>query len=1537
MLRYWSLFVAVIVVVAGSNAPAVAADGNAVSATSAAELDTGLIQGAPVFAGGTGDLSSCPDCPKLYNNTDICTITTQALPVGGKTPDGMALRDYFLTNGGTLSGFDIFVMNGKTEILNHGGTLEQLDQPLQMQFYTGTDTRFLGDSLGPAGLFRTLGGPSISKIPVWFDPNTTTCSDDGLACDQNDAGACDGDPSLCTGVAGLIRVSVDYINQTYNLVGLYEDPPGSGNTVEEQLNPLNQFLGTSPGRLPITLPAGKIGLDVKLSGEFSICNQGDPKAGFVLAGGGPGNEDGLHVIAEHGDSPASLCIPNEWPLICNGADWTPFETFACPEGDADCVAVFGAGALCDEGLCVDTFPQPCGGGDVCNFDRPFNGLALVLYVGPNSDELADENGNNDIAAADMLAAPAAGTGEITKITGFVGDNGTPIGAGTSFPAYDHGEPGDGDVDLLDWRHLQICFGRTDFDVPGEPSCAVHDRDNDDVIDVDEFDGFSDCFTGDVSDPNFTANDPLLCSGEIPPPPLLLQDVDIYRINGVNAGDVVAIRVEGSKSGSFSPLWDPYLRVFDGSGDQIPFANGEGGESDDFEPSSLDAFTTVVVPAGSSSIFAGISTSGQIQELTAPTCSTGADCVAAGVTGTCAGGDNDGLDCNFDSQCPGCDDGKGGFIDCPCQGSCGVAVEGVCDLLCTDDADCASIFGAGATCGRMEPGECDLRLWYDPTDASTIPVIGAGADAGAYTMSIARTDPNAVTDSHSAGGFTCYVTRHEPDDTMAQADLIGPINNNGNPGPIVGAIGDGPFSRLGQDIDIYRIELDGDPLLQTTNTQSISVSVSGITGGGYQTVLDLSLALYNSDGELIATGDQASRQGGFDQTRPQLGANVCGSASPFPEPGEEGCQNRSTVPGLYYLAIFGTDRAAWDEDGDALRTPPPPSLLNFPHGPDVAATQNSDLRPVVGGRVNLPGPALDGREAPSPNTFPNGEFIDLGGNTGGDPGDPRLQCYRIAISTCPNGSPFCAGQPLPQTGQSDVDEQAGANGNDSIPNASSTVAAADRLSNIDSQSGNSMNQVRVLGNGHFGGFQGDVDFYEVSASPGDIVSLNIADNVQPPGNSNNITRSHVALYDADGFIFADHAYSLERYDPNVFITDQTSDELAANVTGVVPTQTGAGNSISTVYAMVGIDNGNLEISENTPFDAAFAGTTLSRRFETNTLRARPYDVGIAVLSPLSASVQERVFVIARRGLDGQHTEPFVDNPPDADRASYPPILELDPNSGSVIGVLEPSSSFYAVFRRTSIACGLPDGCPPAVSAKPAIAYDGSHIFLTVEKCVDTNCATLTHPFFKLDPTLPSDAPGFVLPITGNIADLNGNAVITGMVEINGYLYALDSHSEAVPGEDDLVINVLRFWDKDVVPNATVGGTSSDLVLLSGTDIDETDFDDVDGDIGTDGTNLFVGCSLMGESVGVCEFGIDLAPDGQSVALTFLGTREDPITNDELIPGPRLGGIDFLSSGNMMVSDSNGTIIEYMNASGDVEVVELPREFLIERITARMPAP
>ncbi|NOT00471.1 MAG: hypothetical protein HOP29_07565, partial [Phycisphaerales bacterium] len=215
--------------------------------------------------------------------------------------------------------------------------------------------------------------------------------------------------------------------------------------------------------------------------------------------------------------------------------------------------------------------------------------------------------------------------------------------------------------------------------------------------------------------------------------------------------------------------------------------------------------------------------------------------------------------------------------------------------------------------------------YDPADPFSVEQLPV-EDAGEYELTVVATDPACVIDDHGGDAHDCYPGRHEPDDSLTDADARGDADDV----LITGIIGDGAFAGLGQDLDIYRLHFTG-PL---AGARSLTAHVADPGGIGFETVFDLAMALYDGDGRLIATADQASVAGitGLDQSKPQLAANIDGTDG---------------GAGVYYLAIFGTDRGLFDEDDDAIFPASPPSILSFPHGPNLPCTHDSDLSPVIG--------------------------------------------------------------------------------------------------------------------------------------------------------------------------------------------------------------------------------------------------------------------------------------------------------------------------------------------------------------------------------------------------------------------------------------------------------------------------------------------------------------------------------------------------------------------------------------------------------------
>ena len=249
--------------------------------------------------------------PKLYDNTEICTPKVMSLAVGGKSspPPPLSLRDWFTTAGGLVTGFDFYVVNG-----GPGAVPNDIHS---MQFYDGTARIYLGTLIidpYPASFSTRSPTPRLSPIPVHRDP--------------------------VTGEPRMMRVSVDYTVGTYTIV--------DARTQELLVGP--EDIG--PDRVPFQLPPGHVGVDLRFTGEASLCAGGSPVCGVVLARGGSGNEDGLHITN------ATQCIPEAWELVCDNLEWAPTDPPPPAIGE----------------------PVPCVGGGVCSLGRPHFGIALTLYT-----------------------------------------------------------------------------------------------------------------------------------------------------------------------------------------------------------------------------------------------------------------------------------------------------------------------------------------------------------------------------------------------------------------------------------------------------------------------------------------------------------------------------------------------------------------------------------------------------------------------------------------------------------------------------------------------------------------------------------------------------------------------------------------------------------------------------------------------------------------------------------------------------------------------------------------------------------------------------------------------------------------------------------------------------------------------------------------------------------------------------------------------------------------------------------------------------
>jgi len=666
------------------------------------------------------------------------------------------------------------------------------------------------------------------------------------------------------------------------------------------------------------------------------------------------------------------------------------------------------------------------------------------------------------------------------------------------------------------------------------------------------------------------------------------------------------------------------------------------------------------------------------------------------------------------------------------------------------------------------------------------------------------------------------------------------------------IGDGAFASLGQDIDIYKLQFDDGP---RGDARMLSAQVIGPPGNGFETVFDLALALYDSAGELLAASDQSGFDFyGVDSSLPVLWARVRGT-----DVGGDG---------IYYLAIFGTNRGLWDAQCDSVWPTIPPTILSLPHGEASAGTRLSDLRPLVGGRVNTPGTPLQGCSADPLNDPP-----------------AREQCYRINILTFTNDPP-----PENNVCETTTD--------DSIRDAC-PLTPADRLSTM-------VATPRIIGDGIY--WQGDVDFYEIEVSPGSIVAGSVADAAQQPDPQIS-QRSYLAFYEESGFLFADHDYSLEH--SLAFGSQYLLDRYAATITGAVPETTEGA-----AYLMVGLDAGSFSPVDNLPFDAFTPGTTFMGRLSAPPEGA-PYLIGAAAM-PAAAGVpgSPRLFVVPRRGSDDRHVSCQIGSELDGSPACFPPILELDPVSGRAIGVIDGRPYFDTSFAAENFGPG------GRTSNNPLVAFDGEALWVTVESCLNPDaCNHRGRWLYKVNPDLRPTDVGFVsvgVRVFGpSLLDRS-----TGLAEAGGYLYLLNDTG-----------NKIRYWDKMFAPDDANGGT---LTPQPSEETDDPRWNDLYGDMGTDGVSVYVGChwkdpeTLEIGEVGICIFTTDLVAG----TITFDGKLDDPVTNLAFQPGPRLGGLAVVGSDWIIASDRNGSIIEHWDTMTDiVYAVELPREFTVVQLTAR----
>ena len=344
------------------------------------------------------------------------------------------------------------------------------------------------------------------------------------------------------------------------------------------------------------------------------------------------------------------------------------------------------------------------------------------------------------------------------------------------------------------------------------------------------------------------------------------------------------------------------------------------------------------------------------------------------------------------------------------------------------------------------------------------------------------------------------------------------------------------------------------------------------------------------------------------------------------------------------------------------------------------------------------------------------------------------------------------------------------------------------------------------------------------------------------------------------------------------------------------------------------------------------TPLSRRFLANLVEPREYRLGVAVMPKLgSLPGGERMFVVPKRGLDDFHTSCELNTRQDRTNICHPRILEIDPITGLSEKVLD-GAPFFSPYRDPG---GFLLNDEEVASSNLLIAWDGEILWVAEEECAEpVLCETQIRYLFKLRPDEPRTSTSYI-DFVGQIFGFpQPGSKFRGMAELNGYLYMMDDET-----------NSFRYWNKTLAPASTNGGN------MTPTPSDEEDdprWNDLYGDIGTDGTRIYVGCTwnvidpVTEEVLAVGEYGIcAFTPDPGTGEITYNGKLDDPITNADFDPGPRLGGLDALVSGMIVTSDLNSGIMEYWTdwvlndpeAIGSIQATELLREYQVARITAR----
>jgi hypothetical protein len=113
--------------------------------------------------------------------------------------------------------------------------------------------------------------------------------------------------------------------------------------------------------------------------------------------------------------------------------------------------------------------------------------------------------------------------------------------------------------------------------------------------------------------------------------------------------------------------------------------------------------------------------------------------------------------------------------------------------------------------------------------------------------------------------------------------------------------------------------------------------------------------------------------------------------------------------------------------------------------------------------------------------------------------------------------------------------------------------------------------------------------------------------------------------------------------------------------------------------------------------------------------------------------------------------------------------------------------------------------------------------------------------------------------------------------------------------------------------------------------DEEFDYVSGDLATDGTFIYMDCFLDDLSVGICKFDTN-----GNLQLPILPNH---VSNVNVIPGPRLGGLDIVydHDRNIQVvvgADKHGVIMEMADLSDGSTLggFVMPREFQVIRLAS-----